>query len=186
VAANWDLTDDSAVSEYLTRFQCLSTQLESILSSFGALDLASLNPESSSTSQIRSWADEILQVETWSRRALVTDDFPSGVSPANYEVDYQKRFACDSCHQPHQISIELGFDNRQAVGTNLLKIDLASQSFHKKYGSASIGIIVVTNTIGRQRGRWDGAVAIDYDYSWARRKAYASYLDTPILLLTLS
>jgi hypothetical protein len=181
VPATWDLYDVVATKEFMIAHRCFGEKLEELRSQFESIKFSGLIDSKPSTQQVREKSDSMLTSDKWNHRVLITEDFPAGVSKANYEVDYQTQYTCESCNRPHQLSLELGFDNRQAVGSNLLKMDSANSGFNGE----SISIIVVTNSKGRESGRWDNSVAIDYDYSWAYRKAYSKYFKTVILLLTI-
>jgi hypothetical protein len=184
--AKWDLDDEDAMVDLLSSHACLMPTLDALVELFSSIDLEELDESKPSTPQIRAKVEGKLARDGWSQKVLITDDFPSGVNRANYEVDFQLQMQCPDCRLPHQISLELAFDNRQAVGSNLLKMDSANLSFVDTREGVSLSIIVVTTAVNRDSGKWDNAVAIDHDYSWALRKAYRRYFKTPIMLLTIS
>ena len=186
MVAKWDLDDEDAMVDLLSSHACLVPRLDALVDLFSSIDLDELDERKPSTPQIRAKVEGKLVEDGWSQKVLIIDDFPSGVNRANYEVDFQLQFHCAECGLPHQISLELAFDNRQAIGSNLLKMDSANRSFDDIGHGICLSVIVVTTAMNRDAGKWDNAIAIDHDYSWALRKAYRRYFSTPIMLLTMA
>jgi hypothetical protein len=186
VVARWDTLGLLAAPGQPGSHQCFDPVLETISSTFNSCELDKFDERKSGTQQIRDVVEPRFAADEWSTKVLVTQDFPGGVLQANYEVDFQLQFFAEGCSLRHQVSLELAFDNRQAIGANLLKMDLANTYFVESTGGLSISVIVVATASGRDLGHWDGAVGIDLDYSWALRNAYSRYFKTPIVLLTVS
>jgi hypothetical protein len=76
------------------------------------------------------------------------------------------------------------FDNRQAIGTNLMKFEIASRN--SVIGGRSpicIGICAEESKI-RKLG-WDGAAASSQEYLEAINGAYSSVLTNPPLIFSI-
>jgi hypothetical protein len=184
--ANWDLMQSDSFQSLIKSDSCFNSELQKLESICAGVDLKLFAENKPATQQLREVFNKKSSENQWEERPVVTREFPNGVLGTNYEVDYQYTFKNDGCISNHQISIELAFDNRQAVGTNVLKMDLANKLFTTKRDCQSVSIIVVPSLTAKKNGHWDNSVATDYDYSWSLRNAYSDYAKSPILLLILS
>jgi hypothetical protein len=80
--------------------------------------------------------------------------------------------------------MELAFDNRQAIGTNLLKLEVAATAAQN---SAQIGFGILVcpgDNILKVRG-WDGAVGTSSEYESAIRDGYQDILSSNRALLVV-
>jgi hypothetical protein len=138
------------------------------------------------SAQVKDIVDANLSEIGWESRILLDRRLPSEISLANYTIDYRLTFTADHCAAKHQIAIELCFDNRQAIGTNLLKAELANRTFASGTKRASIAILVVLSAGIRAIGQWDSGVGTQDEYSLALRRAYEENFATTLLLLVLT
>ena len=101
---------------------------------------------------------------------------------ASYFIDYSKDQDLDSCGHYHRYFLQFMFDNRQAIGTNLMKFEIASRN------SIINGRVPVCIAVCGEEGRirkmgWDGSAASSQEYLEAINGPYASVLsNTPLIL----
>jgi hypothetical protein len=146
-------------------------------------DLSRVSPEDKTTEFIRKSLD--FPLRSWHTKVIYTPDLPPIKANANYTIDYQLRNMQVSSRN-ELVSIELAFDNRQTIGTNLLKLESASRKFRDDTGGVCISFLMAPADSLKTKGYWNGAVASASEYSWAIRKAYAFCLQSPLVLLTVS
>ena len=101
--------------------------------------------------------------------------------PANFEVDFFRQSAAPDGLT--HIAGEFAFDNRQAIGTNILKIDLCLRKLSFSSGEESTLAVLVTFTRdSRNLANWDNGVADFQDYEDYLSQGYARYLTHPLHL----
>ena len=121
----------------------------------------------------------------WVHQLLGVESVPPNLHKNNYVVDFAKDSNLSDCTQRHRVLVEICFDNRQAIGTNIFKIESASRSFREKTGGEAIGIIVCADRKTLKIGGWDPGVADDEEYEVAIDTAYASFLSSAMSLLVI-
>lgn len=125
------------------------------------------------------------QIETALRdfksKVLIIPNVPVTGHDANYRVDFLKTIREHECGHKHQIAIELCFDNRQVIGTNLLKAHLANNLSEKGQG---IAILLVAEEKLRDQA-YDSSIGTESEYETALLSAYSSIVDSEIVLFTL-
>lgn len=119
------------------------------------------------------------------KKVLVHPGIGPGSPQANYTVDYLRTYRDAPCGHIHQVTIELCFDNRQAIGTNLLKAQMANKLLPTLNGNSSISVLVVADSEIKARA-YDSSVGDEEEYESALLSAYAAELSTPIILFTLT
>jgi hypothetical protein len=121
----------------------------------------------------------------WVRQLLGIDAIPGHLHNQNYVVD----FSCDnniqSCAERHRLLLEICFDNRQAVGTNIFKLETSARNFRDKTRGIAIGVIICADRKSLKSGGWDAGVADEEEYQVALSTAYKEYLSSSISLMVL-
>jgi hypothetical protein len=113
-----------------------------------------------------------------------------GNAGALFELDLQSE--CDkSCGHFHRVNAVLCLNNREAVGSNFLKLELAAQELIRYNNGQALtdenvlGVLVSLNKKVLTLGGWDPAYANSTDYTFAFSFAYSSMLRSRILALKL-
>jgi hypothetical protein len=113
-----------------------------------------------------------------------------GNAGALFELDLQSE--CDkSCGQVHRINAVLCLNNRETVGSNFLKLELAAQELIRHNNGQALsdenvlGILVTLNKKVLTLGGWDPAYANSTDYTFAYSFAYSSMLRSRVLAIKL-
>lgn len=120
----------------------------------------------------------------WNRDLLIQKDFPSRRFPSSHvQVDFQKEFFLQESSRKLQVTLEIFGDNRQALASNLLKLELAGRNF-AKFG-ASVGIGVCIGDRLKKLG-WDGSTATSDEYEFGLIHTYSRFIQTPIVLVSVS
>jgi hypothetical protein len=170
------LLNESAGSWFKSQSDLVRKTLESV-------DLNQLDASTKTTEYIRQNLDRHLH--SWSTKVLFTSVLPPNRATSNYKIDYQLRNK-DSSTATNLVSLELVFDNRQAIGTNLLKLETSARQFVFDTGGTCLSLIVAPSQDLKDSGYWDDSVATGPEYSWAIRKAYNFLLTSPLVLITVS
>lgn len=119
----------------------------------------------------------------WNKDLLIQQDFPSRKFPSSHvQVDFQRELFLSESNRKVQITLEIFGDNRQALASNLLKLELAGRNF-SKFG-ISIGIGVCIDKRLKKLG-WDGSTATSDEYEFGLLHTYSRFIQTPILLIAV-
>jgi hypothetical protein len=164
--------------------QWFRVQSELVQKSLKSVDLNRINPAMKATELIRQ--SLVNPLKPWSTKVLVTSVLPPNRASSNYRIDYQARNTEESSSSKGLISLELAFDNRQAVGTNLLKLESSARQFVSDTKGICMSLIVAPSQNLKEYGFWDNSVATGAEYSWAIRKAYSFLISHPLVLITVS
>ncbi len=123
--------------------------------------------------------------EQWNWKFLGLEAIPSDLFNENYVVDLVSDKNFGSCTQRHRLLIELCFDNRQAIGTNIFKLQTAARQFEQRTGGKAYCLIVCGERKALKSGLWDSGVGDEEEYQIAISTAYREYLTSPFSLLVL-
>ena len=184
MAAQFDSDSLATIDSLGEHKGCYEAHFQSVKAAFDGINVLAL-ADGGPSRQVRDLVEGKMLTSGWESRVLLDRQLPSEISLANYTVDYQLIFESQACDCKHQLIVEMCFDNRQAIGTNLLKADFANRSFNSSPKRASIAILVVLNSGARESGRWDNGVGVQDEYSLALRRVYADNVSTTILLLVI-
>jgi len=100
-------------------------------------------------------------------------------APANFEVDFFKQ-SNDIGTLTH-VAGEFAFDNRQAIGTNVLKVDLCLNNLaFRSLGEVQMGALVTFCRDSRELASWDPGVGDFEDYVEFLKKGFGKYLTFPM------
>jgi hypothetical protein len=103
---------------------------------------------------------------------------------ANFELDFLRSFNGNVSRA--FLGGELAFDNRQAIFTNVVKVDLALQRLREASESnMTMSVLVTFCQDSRSLGNWDGSVATFEEYSQQLEWGLERYLTSPLLLVGL-
>ena len=114
------------------------------------------------TQQLKNLFGPILQNNGWKQNFPI-DSSVSSNDYASFFIDFYLDTSSESCGHGHRFLLQFMFDNRQAIGTNLLKFDIASRNaaLHERQ-TTSIALCVEKSRV-RQLG-WDGSAASAQEY----------------------
>lgn len=166
-------------------FPCKVVQ-ETISSLKSTLTELQLDPDSASggmTKKLLSALTPYLVSTSWRERWPI-DRSVQHDAYASFFIDYSLDEDLQACGHHHRYFLQLMFDNRQAIGTNLMKFEIASRN--SVIGGRSpicIGICAEESKI-RKLG-WDGAAASSQEYLEAINGAYSSVLTNPPLIFSI-
>lgn len=121
----------------------------------------------------------------YKEKVLVVPDLALSNHDANYRMDYLRTFRQSDCGHVHQISFEVCFDNRQAIGTNVLKAHLANNLVSRN-SSASAASLLLVSERKIQNEAFDSSIGSEVEYEAALLGAYSEIADSAISLLTLT
>jgi hypothetical protein len=122
----------------------------------------------------------------WAKKFPIDHDFPRADLPtANYDLDWHLTFDCAHHADKHAIALELAFDNRQAIGTNLLKLEAASSRFSKSANRLHLGVLLTATKTALKNGGWDGGIASSEEYENAVLHCYDQVLKRSIMVMSI-
>lgn len=135
------------------------------------------------SSKVTSALYPVLVAAGWKQRFPIDNS----VGHDDYEsffIDYFLDENSETCGHKHRYLLQFMFDNRQAIGTNLLKFDIAAKnsSEHNRVVT-NIGICVEKSVI-RKLG-WDYSAASAQEYINAIVGPYKKVLNNPPLVLAI-
>lgn len=102
------------------------------------------------------------------------------------------KYTCDGeCSSFHILNIVVCLNNREAIGTNFLKLEVAAlsdiRSYHQKevLDANILGALVSLDRDVLAHGKWDPSYADSSEYSGGMRKFYKSLLKSNITNLRI-
>lgn len=134
---------------------------------------------------VRRRIDDEFRTRNWDLSVLVAPRFPQSIPRQNVTIDWCTTTRQSGCDSRHLLSIEICFDNRQAIGTNLLKMELANREFERSAPGETLGLLIVADRQTLRDGRWDNSAGSAEEYEVALTSAYSELITTPIGLLVL-
>jgi hypothetical protein len=124
------------------------------------------------TQQIQKQLNPQLEILGWILNFTYDSNTISGSPSANYHLNAIKDLPDDKCGHRHRLLLELCFDNRQAIGTNLLKFETAKRIFEKNPDCQTNSIILCGSQEALTNLKWDGGVASFSEYENALLTVY--------------
>jgi len=136
------------------------------------------------TKQIKS-ATEILFSSPNGRIGFKFDGtIPDEYTITNYLIDGVADLDSNSCSHKHRFLVEFCFDNRQAIGTNLLKFELASSIYEEKINQKAMCFLICADKSSIKKLGWDGGVGSSEEYENALRGPYSKlFHSAPVLVV---
>jgi hypothetical protein len=154
--------------------------IDSIAQQMSGLD-NSFSGDSNGSSVLKMGIGDYLT--DWNRDLLIQKDFPSRRFPSSHvQVDFQKEILLGDSKRKVQLTLEVFGDNRQALASNLLKLELAGRNFSKFGESIGIGVCVDKRL---KKIAWDGSTATSDEYEFGLLHTYSRFIETPIVLLSV-
>jgi hypothetical protein len=103
---------------------------------------------------------------------------------ASFFIDYHLDEDAKDCGHYHRFFLQLMFDNRQAIGTNLLKFEIASRNSIMNGRMPTCIAICAEDSKVKKLG-WDGAAASSQEYLGAIAGPYANVLTSPPIIFSI-
>lgn len=122
----------------------------------------------------------------WNQKFVFDGSIPNSINRANYTFDGIKdEPESTGCLHRHRTFVEICFDNRQAIGTNLLKFQAALTKYEDKEFSRGLPILVCADRRSLREFGWDNSAASSEEYEFAMRNPYKDILTRPPVLLVI-
>lgn len=115
----------------------------------------------------------------WERDFYITNSVSKDYPDANFKVNYLWVLNGCKCSKRHKVFLHRCFDNRQAIGTNLLRFMVADQASSKSNSDEYAFIALVADDKAKKVA-WDGAVGSYEEYLFAVNGGYKSIPLPPI------
>jgi hypothetical protein len=128
------------------------------------------------TQQIQKYLNPLLADSGWILDFTFDANTISTSPSANYVLNAIKDLPATLCDHRHRLLLELCFDNRQAIGTNLLKFEAAKRLFEKNKDCLATSIIICGSQEALTNLNWDGGVASYGEYENALLTVYKDIL----------
>jgi hypothetical protein len=138
----------------------------------------------SASKQLKDYMFNQLISDGWRPQFKISKNVSEVYPLANYLMDAIRDFSSDECQHVHRFFVEFCFDNRQAIGSNLLKFEVASRIAFES-GIKPVPILVCAETDALKHFGWDGSIAGASEYEYALRSIYRSLIDFPPIILAL-
>jgi hypothetical protein len=139
----------------------------------------------SSASQLGEWFENLAQKSGWLTNFRFDADIPLVRAYSNYLMDAVVDGYESTCGHHHRVSIQSCFDNREAIGTNLLKFEIASRKYCKNEDYKALGILICASRETKKELKLDNSVGTLEEYEVALRTAYRNIIDCRVLQLEI-
>lgn len=134
--------------------------------------------------QIRDAIDEYMKRDHWISDFKFDSSIPDSEPNTNYKMDFIKDVTLPSEDLTIRFLFEACFDNRQAIGTNILKFELAKRAFENSPHKRAVSLILAADKKSLKKYGWDGSIGSFEEYELAIRDPYDSILTVkPIFLV---
>jgi hypothetical protein len=107
----------------------------------------------------------------WETDFLVTQQASRDYPDANFKMNYLWVSHGCPCGERHKVFVHRCFDNRQAIGTNLLRFVLAHQAGLRGTPDSSAYVAIVADEKAK-RAAWDGSVGSYEEYFFSLNGGY--------------
>jgi hypothetical protein len=139
---------------------------------------------SSASKQLKDYMLNQLISGGWRPQFKISKNVSEAYPLANYVIDVMRDFSSSDCGHIHRFFLEFCFDNRQAIGSNILKFEIASRTsiesdFHP------VPILVCAENDALRHFGWDGSIASASEYEYALRAVYRLLTLFPPTILAL-
>jgi len=153
--------------------QCHKAMVEELRKHFVSLPLQDAMQEKSKI--IKSHLQNIrpgAAIHTIRNEVVIRDGLEvTSRARANYLLDVQ--LECPGgCGSTHRLNVELAFNNREAIGTNFLKLASRNTSDSSDPSVQSLGILLSATRELLDAGSWDGAYADSTEYELIFKRVY--------------
>lgn len=144
-----------------------SLALQDLLSSLADLDLAMRG----GSVQVKKLIFDAANKQGWELDFSVSTNVSKDYPDANFKINYLWVSKECACGKRHKVFVHRCFDNRQAIGTNLLRFMIANQSPTKSPRDDYSFIALVADEKAK-RASWDGSVGSYEEYFFAVNGGY--------------
>jgi hypothetical protein len=162
---------------------CLQTSLAKFQDALSGIDfnLAIADRSNSMRKLIKDFTENIKGFE-WIPRTR------DGQAP--FSID--GKYACNGeCNSIHILNVVICLNNREAIGTNFLKLEVAALSEIRRFQETEVldsnilGVLISLDRDVLTLGKWDPSYADSSEYSGGLRKFYKSLLKSNITNLRI-
>ncbi len=167
---------ESLCPQQLVKLQELTTALESV-------ELPK-NSKEGTTGILRSQLEDALEVSGWKEGLRIDSQISMEFPTANYTLDLSLDDTSSSCNHIHRYFLEFCFDNRQAIGTNLLIFEVAANNAEIQ-SRVSLPILICSTAKAIKEFGWDGGVASYQEYDHALRIPYKNVIKHPPVIIAI-
>ena len=140
--------------------------------------------DSSASKQLKNHMFNQLINDGWRPQFKISKEVSESYPLANYILDAMHDFSSDECNHTHRFLVEFCFDNRQAIGSNILKFEVASRAAAESNYSP-VPILVCADAGALRHFGWDGSIAGANEYEYALRVVYRDVMLYPPIILAL-
>jgi hypothetical protein len=149
--------------------------------------LQSFEVDSSSrvSAQLRKHVKNYFLENSWIMNYKFATDVPEDLSDVNYRFDGILDLQDTACQHRHRFLIEICFDNRQSIGTNLLKFELAAKSFESSSNRKAHGFMLCADRRALRKFGWDESAGSSEEYEVALRGPYGEIMKHQPTLLVI-
>ena len=163
---------NSPRSEGFIRCESLSTEVAKVKS---RLDSIILDGSKQGSAAVKEALLNLMD-ESWEIDSLISRQAPRDFPTANFKINYLRVISDCSCDERHKIFLHRCFDNRQAIGANLLRFEVASKELNDWSG---VFIAIVASSRAKKVA-WDGSVATYEEYVHSLNGPYSKIFQAPI------
>jgi hypothetical protein len=134
---------------------------------------------------IKEALDSVLDLSGWEKKFLFSREAHSSLPNANYTVNYLYVEQKCECGFRHKVFLHVCFDNRQAIGTHLLRFKLALDTDAKQKIDKPVAVAIVLDTSSKAAFGWDNSAATFEEFAHALELEYAEIFSLPLHFLIL-
>ena len=124
----------------------------------------------------------LLLSEAWIRDFMLIPLPRNRSSAVNFIADAVLALKDCECGFEHQIRVEISFDNRQIIGTNVLKMLVSGDLIGDDNACKNLGVLICASKEAKKTFGLDPAVGSSDEYLLAIENGYASIISMPIFL----
>ena len=140
--------------------------------------------ESSASKQLKNHMFNQLINDGWRPQFKISKEVSEAYPLANYIVDSMHDFLSEKCNHTHRFFVEFCFDNRQAIGANILKFEVACRAAVES-NYLPVPVLVCADIEALKHFGWDASIAGASEYEYALRVVYRDIMLYPPIILAL-
>lgn len=160
--------------------EVISQEIDFIRATLSRVDFDSSNTGPSQA--VKAALGALDSREGWEKKFLIARDAHSALSTANYSVNYLFVQNQCTCKKKHKVFFHVCFDNRQAIGTNLLRMKIGLDSARSDQDDY-YSVALVMDVRSKKRFGWDNAAGTFQEYAHALEIQYSNIFELPITFL---
>jgi hypothetical protein len=171
------IIEDELNTQYAVLHPCLISLKDSLRHSLEEIDIESAIQQRSESFK-KCLSDAFVRSTTveWSKTSIFENPALNDV-PAIFRLDGKAKCS-GSCGSIHRLNIVLCLNNREAIGSNFLKLEIAAYEqirYAEKiaiYEENILGVLLTLDTAVLESGNWDNSYANANEYTFAFKHAY--------------